>query len=451
MSKGRIYGWKRTPRPDELREPYRPRLKRDGKVRIGDYELTLLRDQDNREWFVGLELGGLLGYTDAPRAVRRHCDGSVLLSSVEAKELGLNSRGCNVVPKEDLLKLTMKSTKPVANDILNYLIDGIAAENKPNNIEEEEKDMPRPEHIEELSPDYTRLTEANTVQTSATGTVKEDNTLTVGSNRKFDFKGSDLTVLTDPDGNVWLVAKEVCDVLGLEPRDSVRYLDDDEKSYVSRIHIGYAPGKDMLSINESGLYSLILRSRKPEAKAFKKWVTSEVLPEIRKTGGYGKAPKELTREEILKMALEAEEERKQLAHDLKVQQSRTTAALAMKKEAERTKSHISKGIVQTAMSTASIEKRKRLALENKIGEGKLWKKLINIDWIDNYFPSDRGTRSLVGKELVELSNVFKMPARTVDDEQWGTVKSYHIRVINKFKHLLDSDPQYLSKLRRPLH
>jgi len=96
------------------------------------------------------------------------------------------------------------------------------------------------------------------------------------------------------DGEPWFVAKDVCNVLGLIPRDSVRYLDDDEKMKVpfsqvspnvSSNHSG-PPRQPVLIINEPGLYSLILRSRKPQAKEFKRWVTHEVLPTIRKTGAY---------------------------------------------------------------------------------------------------------------------------------------------------------------------
>ena len=65
----------------------------------------------------------------------------------------------------------------------------------------------------------------------------------------------------------------MCDILDLTARDSVSYLDPDEKSYVSRKHLGLSAGKDMLIVNEPGLYSLILRSRKPEARAFKRCIT----------------------------------------------------------------------------------------------------------------------------------------------------------------------------------
>lgn len=91
------------------------------------------------------------------------------------------------------------------------------------------------------------------------------------------------------DGEPWWVAKDVCDILGLKnSRDAMNGLDDDERG-VANI---YTPSgeQSMNVINESGLYSLILRSRKPEAKQFKRWITHEVIPTIRKTGSYGVAP-----------------------------------------------------------------------------------------------------------------------------------------------------------------
>lgn len=85
--------------------------------------------------------------------------------------------------------------------------------------------------------------------------------------------------------DVWFVAKDVCEVLEISKyRDAVSRLDEDETGSVLVDTLG---GKqDMAAVNESGLYTLIFKSRKPEAKQFKRWVTHEVLPTIRKTGGY---------------------------------------------------------------------------------------------------------------------------------------------------------------------
>lgn len=87
------------------------------------------------------------------------------------------------------------------------------------------------------------------------------------------------------DGETWFVAGDIAEILGYrEAKDMARNLDDDEKG----AHIVPTLGGDqaVLIINESGLYSAILRSRRKEAKRFKKWITSTVLPSIRQHGGY---------------------------------------------------------------------------------------------------------------------------------------------------------------------
>ena len=86
-------------------------------------------------------------------------------------------------------------------------------------------------------------------------------------------------------GEPWFVAKDVCDALTISNnRDAVALLDEDEK--LMSVITTSGQGRQMWLVNESGLYNLIFQSRKPEARKFRKWVTSEVLPSIRRTGGY---------------------------------------------------------------------------------------------------------------------------------------------------------------------
>jgi prophage antirepressor-like protein len=101
----------------------------------------------------------------------------------------------------------------------------------------------------------------------------------------FAYDGHQVRVITDEQGMPWFVATDVCAVLGVgNSRQALTRLDDDEKGVISNDTLG---GTQSLStVNESGLYSLILGSRKPEARAFKRWVTHDVLPSIRKTGHY---------------------------------------------------------------------------------------------------------------------------------------------------------------------
>lgn len=101
----------------------------------------------------------------------------------------------------------------------------------------------------------------------------------------FDYNGAEIRVLTK-DGEPWFVAADVCEILGLtNPTEALKTLDDDEKNTL-RISEGIRGNPNMNIISESGLYTLIMRSNKPEAKKFRKWVTQEVLPSIRKTGAY---------------------------------------------------------------------------------------------------------------------------------------------------------------------
>lgn len=106
----------------------------------------------------------------------------------------------------------------------------------------------------------------------------------MGEIQAFNYQSNEIRTVTK-NGEPWFVLKDVCMVLGLaKPSNVATRLDDDERGACL---MGTPSGdQNMVIINESGLYSVILRSDKPEAKPFRKWVTSEVLPSIRKTGAY---------------------------------------------------------------------------------------------------------------------------------------------------------------------
>jgi len=102
----------------------------------------------------------------------------------------------------------------------------------------------------------------------------------------FDFEGQPVRVVTDAQGEPWFVAADVCAALSLpNTTRALERLDQDEQALISIQ--GISRGNDEVNVvNEPGLYGLVLGSRKPEAKRFKRWVTHEVLPAIRKTGSY---------------------------------------------------------------------------------------------------------------------------------------------------------------------
>lgn len=141
------------------------------------------------------------------------------------------------------------------------------------------------------------------------------------------FTYQSYTVRTvERDGEPWFVLKDVCDVLGISKyRDVSERLDPDERGAVRVDTLG-GP-QTMTAVNESGLYSVILRSDKPEAKPFRKWVTSEVIPSIRRTGSYQK--KQLTpAEQLLAQAgVLIEQERRIAALEQSAEQTRKGIAL----------------------------------------------------------------------------------------------------------------------------
>lgn len=134
--------------------------------------------------------------------------------------------------------------------------------------------------------------------------------------------------IVDIDGNPWFIAADVCAALGLgDVSKSCSRLDDDEK-LIRKI---FASGQDreVLLVNESGLYNLILTSNKPQAKPFKKWVTSDVLPSIRKTGSYSKHLVPDDFESALRLAADQQKEIKRLALKVEIDAPKVAFAEAV--------------------------------------------------------------------------------------------------------------------------
>ena len=113
-----------------------------------------------------------------------------------------------------------------------------------------------------------------------------------------------LRAIQDESGEPWFVAKDICNALGLaNTTEALRGLDDDEVSNFINSEVAQNGGRAPRIINEPGFYKLVLKSRKPEAKAFQRWVTHEVLPSIRKKGGYIAAAADETPEQIMARAV----------------------------------------------------------------------------------------------------------------------------------------------------
>ena len=129
--------------------------------------------------------------------------------------------------------------------------------------------------------------------------------------QNFNFSGQDVRIIAI-NGEPWFVGKDVADILGYSnSRKALSdHVGDEDKGVTKSDTLG--GNQNITIINESGLYSLILKSKKPEAKQFKRWVTSEVLPTIRKHGAYNVQPKiPTTQREMILLALAGNEETNQ--------------------------------------------------------------------------------------------------------------------------------------------
>lgn len=147
----------------------------------------------------------------------------------------------------------------------------------------------------------------------------------------FSYKNQQVRTV-EQDGQVWFVAKDVCDILKVQNiRQNVATLDDDEKG-VCKI---YTPGgtQSMTAVTEPGLYKLIFRSNKPEAKEFTRWVTHELLPQVRQHGMYlsGKALEVFQRDpQLFNKIVEgyAESQKKIAELEKKIEDSQSYTTLA---------------------------------------------------------------------------------------------------------------------------
>ena len=237
------------------------------------------------------------------------------------------------------------------------------------------------------------------------------------------------------EGEPWFVVKDVCECLELtDVSKTISLLDDDEKGTNSI----RTPGgeQQMLVISEPGLYSLILRSRKPEAKAFKRWIIHEVVPSIRKRGLYAT-------EAVMDRILDDPDFGISLLQQYKFEREQRKLVEAHRDEAVRTTAEIGSRREATAMNTAS-----RLSKENEHLRDETWKQVKAIPWLEEVFEVSQAMYSVAGRKLADMPRRMGYEIREVEDSRYGSVKAYHTDVIEAFRHALKADRNMLWKYRR---
>lgn len=266
------------------------------------------------------------------------------------------------------------------------------------------------------------------------------------------------------DGEPWFVAKDVCECLEIgNPTQAIMRLDSDEKSTLS-LNEG---GPDRNIVNECGVYNLVLGSRKQEAKAFKRWIVHEVIPQIRKTGNYSVKQdiKPMSDGELIARALIAanstiERIEKEREAEKKVLQLQIDQTAQERDEAIRKRSYISSTREATIMGRLGLETRRGDRLEKENGElkkenGELKERLgfqkcviiRDIPWVFEILSMMpvRGTKKVnvlnrLGTALCHLCNTKGIKTDKVRDDKGNQVSAYPADIVELMhQYLLSKD------------
>lgn len=239
--------------------------------------------------------------------------------------------------------------------------------------------------------------------------------------QQFDFRGASLRTLTDKAGEPWFVAKDVCDILELgNTTNALRALDEDEKTNFTNCNVAQNGGRAPLIISEPGLYKLIMRSRKPEAKEFQRWVTHEVLPSIRKTGGYIPTSESDSDEDIMARAvLVAQKTIKQKNQQIAEQQTRIVELEPKARFADA---------VAASDGTCLVGELAKMLRQNGMDIGQ--NRLFRLLQADGYLGKSGSNRNVPTQRAMDLG-LFRIKETTVTHADGHTTVSRTPKVTGK--------------------
>lgn len=239
--------------------------------------------------------------------------------------------------------------------------------------------------------------------------------------QQFDFRGASLRTLTDKAGEPWFVAKDVCDILELgNTTNALRALDEDEKTNFTNCNVAQNGGRAPLIISEPGLYKLIMRSRKPEAKEFQRWVTHEVLPQVRKTGGYIPAGDSDSDEDIMARAvLVAQKTIKQKNQQIAEQQTRIVELESKARFADA---------VAASDGTCLVGELAKMLRQNGMDIGQ--NRLFRLLQADGYLGKSGSNRNVPTQRAMNLG-LFRIKETTVTHADGHTTVSRTPKVTGK--------------------
>ena len=196
-------------------------------------------------------------------------------------------------------------------------------------------------------------------------------------------------------------------------------------------------------ISESGLYRILAKCNLPKCEPFESWVFDEVLPSIRKTGGYGI--------HTVDDMINDPDTAIRLLTQLKILRLQNDQLAMERDEAIRTKAFIGSNREATAMNTASQKSKECEKLREQIGDSKTYKAAKAIPWLSKYFNTrNRGLYNSLAAKLrkIEAGMPKKFAHTMIDDSQYGQIKAYHVAVIEKLHEMVQADEEFMKDYRK---
>ena len=200
---------------------------------------------------------------------------------------------------------------------------------------------------------------------------------------------------------------------------------------------------NVVLISESGLYRILAKCNLPKCEPFESWVFDEVLPSIRKTGGYGIR----TVDDMINDPDTAI----RLLTQLKIMRLQNKQLEMERDEAIRTKALIGSRREATAMNTASQKSKECEKLREQIGDSKTYKAVTAITWLPDYFNmSNRGLYGSLAANLKKIEAGMTSEFKHIDipDSRFGKVKAYHVDVIERLHEMVQADENLMAKYRK---
>ena len=277
--------------------------------------------------------------------------------------------------------------------------------------------------------------------------TKLDSTIS-NSLQLFADKGFKIRVImrcSDP----WFVAKDVAECIEHSNVTKMCELCRDKDKVVVRPSdltsndLLDVKNREYTLISESGLYRILAKCNLPKCEPFESWVFDEVLPSIRKTGGYGIR----TVDDMINDPDTAI----RLLTQLKIMRLQNKQLEMERDEAIRTKALIGSRREATAMNTASQKSKECEKLREQIGDSKTYKAVTAITWLPDYFNmSNRGLYGSLAANLKKIEAGMTSEFKHIDipDSRFGKVKAYHVDVIERLHEMVQADENLMAKYRK---